>query len=141
MPASVDIVLEMHYFRPDDLDDRRRLLLGHSRIQETPRRLLIEWAPDCTDYAVLRETPDDDFLRGWSAIRRVLSEPSTAAEMLRSWPADSAPPSRATLHRWLAAAVDRRLLSYEASERKNQGYRYRLKEGEGDSATDPDMGS
>jgi AAA domain len=133
LPASVDIVVEMHAFRPDDPDDRRRWLLGHSRHEETPRRLLIEWTADGADYRVLTDPPDEDFERGWSAIRRVLSAgeaPQTAAEILRAWPATSAPPSRATLPRWLARAVQRQLVCCEATQRRNAPYRYWLVAGE-----------
>jgi hypothetical protein len=42
LPASVDIVLEMQAWRADDLYDRRRLLCGHSRFDETPRQLIGE---------------------------------------------------------------------------------------------------
>jgi hypothetical protein len=130
LPASVDIALEMHPFRADDLCDRRWLLLGQSRHPETPRRRLIEWTADGGDYQVLAETPDAEFDRGWSTIRRVLAEwedPQTAA-ILRHWPADSAPPSRATLHRWVARALERRLLGCEAGARRNAPYHYWLPE-------------
>jgi hypothetical protein len=133
LPASVDIVLEMHPCRADDPADRRRLLLAHSRHEETPRRLVIEWAADGADYRVLADAPDEDFERGWSAIRLALSafeEPQTAAEILRGWPPDSPPPSRATLHRWLARAVERQLVRCEATTRRNAPYRYWLAEGE-----------
>jgi hypothetical protein len=133
LPASVDIVLEMHAFRADDPHDRRRLLLAHSRHEETPRRLLIEWTADGTDYRVVTDPPDEDFERGWSAIRLVLSDfedPQTAAEILRAWPPASPPPSRATLHRWLARAVERQLVCCEASNRRNAPYRYWLEDGE-----------
>jgi hypothetical protein len=129
LPASVDIVLEMHPFRADDPDDRRRLLRAHSRHEETPRRLLIEWTPDGKDYRVLPEPADEDFDRGWSAIRPILSDsdaPQTASAILSTWPPNSAPPSRATLHRWFARAVERQLLYYEATNRRNAPYRYRL---------------
>jgi hypothetical protein len=142
LPASVDIVLEMHHFRPDEPDERRRLLLAHSRHEETPRRLLIEWTADGADYRVLPDMPDADFERGWSAIRQVLSDvedPQTAAEILRAWPPDTAPPSRATLHRWLARAVERGLVRCEASDRRNAGYRYWVAaEGEGEVASGAD---
>jgi hypothetical protein len=129
LPASVDIALEMHLCGADDLADRRRLLLGWSRHEETPRRLIIEWTADGADYQVLAETSDGEFDRGWSALRRVLSDfedPQTAAAILRHWPADSPPPSRATLHRWLARAVQRQLLCSEASKRRNAPYHYWL---------------
>jgi hypothetical protein len=54
------LYLKMHTFRPDDSEDpedRRRVLLGHSRHIETPRRLLIEWAPDGKDCRVLADRP------------------------------------------------------------------------------------
>jgi hypothetical protein len=133
LPGTVDIYLEMHPYCTDDRADRRRLLLGWSRHEETPRRQVIEWTADGTDYRVLDEATDPEFDRGWSAIRRVLSafeEPQTAPAILRHWPADVPPPSRATLHRWLARAVERQWLRYEASDRRNEPYRYWLPEAE-----------
>jgi AAA domain len=133
LPASVDIVLEMHPCCPDDLYDRRRLLLGWSRHPETPRRQLIEWTADGGDYRVLAETLDVAFERGWSAIREVLSdlaEPQTAAAILRQWPAYVPPPSRATLHRWLARAVELHWLRWEASHRRSAPYQYWLPDAE-----------
>src|SRR5205823_11693856 len=131
LPASVDIVLEMHPYRAADPYDRRRLLLAHSRHEETPRRLLIEWTADGADYRVLGDAPDEEFERGWQALRLVLSDfeaPQTAAAILRAWPPNAPPPSRATLHRWLARAVERRLLSCEATDRRNAPYHYLLAE-------------
>jgi hypothetical protein len=133
LPGSVDIVLEMQVFRPDDPYDRRRLLDAHSRHEETPRRLLIEWTPDGADYRVIADPPDEEFDRGWEAMRLVLSEfedPQSAAEILRNWPPDSPPPSRATLHRWLARGVERGLLRCVATDRRNAPYRYWLVERE-----------
>jgi hypothetical protein len=45
------------------------------------------------------------------------------------WP-NFPPPSRATLHRWLARAVERQLLYCEAPARRNAHYRYRLSHAE-----------
>src|SRR5439155_6170076 len=73
LPASVDIVLEMHPIRAADPYDRRRLLLAHSRHEETPRRLLIEWTADGTDYRALADPLDEDFDLASQAIRQVLS--------------------------------------------------------------------
>jgi hypothetical protein len=129
LPASVDITLEMHACCPDDLTDRRRLLLGWSRHTETPRRQIIEWTADGADYLVLPDTIDVTFDRAWSTIRRILTgfkDPQSAAAILRKWPPDSPPPSRASLHRWLAHAVERQLLACEASDRKNAPYQYWL---------------
>jgi hypothetical protein len=57
-------------------------------------------------------------------------DPQTASEILRNWPPNSPPPSRATLHRWLARAVERQLVVCEATNRRNAPYRYWLAEGE-----------
>jgi hypothetical protein len=140
LPASVDIVLEMHAHRPEDPNDRRRLLRAQSRHEETERRLFIELAADGSDYRVIPEPPDDDFDRAWSAIRMILSnseDPQTAAEIQRAWPPNSAPPSRATLHRWLARAVDRGLLSFQTPTRRNAPYRYSLPHPETDRESAP----
>jgi hypothetical protein len=129
LPASVDIALEMHPCCPGELADRRRVLLGFSRHEETPRRLVIEWTADGRDYQVLPETTDVEFERAWSLIRQVLSDSEdaqAAAEILRRWPPASSPPSRATLHRWLGRGVERGWLSCEANSRRNAPYRYRL---------------
>src|SRR5581483_4538084 len=67
LPASVDISLEMHPCGAD-FTDRRRILLGYSRHEETPRRRVFEWTEDRRDYRVLADTTDPDFDRGWSAI-------------------------------------------------------------------------
>ena len=69
----------------------RSLQLNKPGFPETPRQLVIEWTADGTDYRVLADPPDEDFERGWSAIRLVLSDfedPQTAAEILRAWPPD-----------------------------------------------------
>jgi hypothetical protein len=133
LPGHVDIALEMHAFRADDPHDRRRFLLGLSRYEQTPRRLLIEWMPDVADYRVLAEPLEEEFERGWSAIQQVLSgfeDPQPAAQILRAWPATCPPPSRATLHRWLAQAVERQLLCRETSQRRNAPYHYWLPDGD-----------
>jgi hypothetical protein len=136
LPASVDIALEMHPWRPDDLADRRRLLLGWSRHPETPCRRLIAWTADGSDYEVLDETLSEALDDGWAVIQRVLApseEPQTAAAILGSWPADTPRPSRATLHRWLTRAVECQRLRCEASDRRNGAYRYWLPESEATS--------
>jgi hypothetical protein len=132
LPASVDIVLEMHHHRPDDPYDRRRLLLTHSRHEETPRRLLFEWHPDRADYSVLDENYDEEFNQAWSAIHRVLSEhedPQPARQILRNWPPDATLPSRATLQRYLARAVESGLLKCEVSPQRNAPYLYWIASG------------
>lgn len=85
------------------------------------------------DYRFLADPPDDDFERAWQAIRLVLpdfEDPQAASEILHTWPPNSPPPSRATLHRWFARAVERQLVCCEATKRRNAPYLYWLAEGE-----------
>ena len=68
---------------------------------------------------VVFEVPDGEALKLFELLL-------TAAAILRHWPAEAVPPSRATLHRWLAGAVERGWLCWEADDRRNAPYRYRL---------------
>jgi hypothetical protein len=113
LPAEVEIVLEMKPLPDATPHDYVRVLHAFSRHEETPRRLLFEWLPARRDYRLLTEPPDDDFARGWSALRLVFSAspvPLARPAILDRWPPASAPPSRATLARWLARAVELGLL-------------------------------
>jgi len=87
---------------------------------------------DGGDYRVLAEATDVEFERGWSAIRlvcrlvKIRKRPRPYSQVACPFP----PPSRATLHRWLARGVERQLLCCEASSRRNVPYFYWLLEAE-----------
>jgi hypothetical protein len=72
LPAFVDIDLELHPFAAGVPTDRRRLLLGRSRWEETPPSLLIALDADGKAYQVLPEETSSDFPEYWPILRIVL---------------------------------------------------------------------
>ncbi len=70
LPAFVDIDLELHPFTPGVPTDRRRLLLGRSRWDETLPALAIALDADATAYTLLPEEATSDFPRPRPSRRR-----------------------------------------------------------------------
>lgn len=104
--AAVDVFLEMRHPGGDPFTRRRRLF-AWSRFPETPRRLLIELAPDSSGYTLLPDT-DDDFHSHWDALHPLLAAaeaPLTRNQILQSWPPDLLPPSEVSLWKWLNRAL------------------------------------
>jgi hypothetical protein len=137
LPAEVEIVLEMKPLLDATPHDYVRVLTTFSRHEETPRRLLFEWLPAQRDYRLLTEPPDDDFARGWSALRLVFTAspmPLGRPAIFERWPPAYAPPSRATLARWLARAVEHGLLLYSGAGHRYDPYLYRLAPNQSPSA-------
>ena len=48
--AAMDVLLELRRFKPDELDDRRRVLSGLGRFDEIPSEVVIELAEDGSGY-------------------------------------------------------------------------------------------
>lgn len=51
LAGAVDIMLELRRFKPDDRDDRRRVLSGMGRFDEIPSEIVIALAEDGTGYS------------------------------------------------------------------------------------------
>jgi hypothetical protein len=58
LPAFVDVIVELNRSDPDDDDDRRRVLAGWSRYDETPAKAVIELATDGTGYTLVGDGQD-----------------------------------------------------------------------------------
>jgi hypothetical protein len=130
LPGSADIVIEMRSFPRAADDDRRRRLWAWSRYPETPRRLVIEWTADGSDYLAHGSFLEEEFARHWHALRAVMAEAPhklSRAELLRRWP-NSRPPDRLTLRRWLERAVSQGLLRNDGAGRRSHPFRYWLPE-------------
>jgi hypothetical protein len=129
--GATDISLELYSVQDARPADRRRLLRGYSRHEETPRQILMEWTPDGADYVVHDIPVDEDFLRGWKPLRIVLEDAPTKfrrQDILDNWPPDYVTPSKVTLWRWLDRAVDEGLIKREGAGRCHSPYRYYLAE-------------
>jgi AAA domain len=131
LQSFVDIILEMYRANADNLDDRRRRLLGFSRDPATPRSRLIEWSADGTSYACVAETPNDDFLKTWEMLRFALMAADrnlTRAELLEEWPESFPRPKSVTLWRWLDQAFERGLVRRDGAGTRTEPHRYFLPE-------------
>ncbi|HYT94341.1 MAG TPA: hypothetical protein VEL76_36840, partial [Gemmataceae bacterium] len=100
-----------------------------SRLDETPRQLVIELNADGTDYRVVGDGPQQEFVQSWQVLEGVLLDAThklTRQEILDSWPADYERPSAMTLSRWLGRAVTQGLVLREGTGRRNDAFRYWL---------------
>ncbi len=127
--GHADVLIEMQYHSPASADDRRRKLLAWSRHEGTPRRRVIELNAAGTDFTSLGDLEDEEFSRGWPALRLLLEQAAkklTRAELLEAWPAEETAPAPVTLWRWLERAVAEGALLRDGTGRSNEPYRYWL---------------
>jgi hypothetical protein len=140
LAAFVDILVEMHWHSRGAEADRRRRLLGWSRLEGTPRQLVIELNADGTDYAAHGDFAADEFGPGWELLRGVLGGATdwlTRLEILRAWPEGQPPPAPVTLWRWLERAVSQGLVRREGQRHLGDPFRYSLPEQAARWAADP----
>jgi hypothetical protein len=130
----VHINVEMHLISRASAADRRRKLLGFSKFEETPRRLVIELNEAGTDYLLRTNVTDDDtdeeLARWWPTLQAQLADTmrkETRDNILRFWPVDQEKPSAATLYRWLEQAVGRGLVCRDGEGVRDKPFRYWLK--------------
>src|SRR5260370_31889777 len=129
LPAFADILLELHPFAPGLSGDRRRLLLGFSRNDETPPSLAIELNEAGTAMSILREQPESDIPEFWPELSVVLEdagEPLTRMRLLDRWPEDLPRPSLRTLLNWLNTACEKNLVARAGTGRANDPLEYGL---------------
>lgn len=140
LPGHVDILVEMRHFRAASDDDRRRVLHAYSRYPATPRRLVIEWSADGTDYISRGDLVDEEFREQWLVLLGAFeSAPRKLSrrELRTFWPAGREMPSDATLWRWLERAVERGLLLRDGGGHCDSPFRYWLPAREQEWLKDP----
>jgi hypothetical protein len=133
----VDILVEMGCRGGGE---RRRVLRGFSRFNETPRELVIELNAAGTDYAAVADGAPGDSRDTWARLRAVLARAPaklTRREILGHWPNDGRAPADTTLRRWLEEAVGRGLLCCEGVGTRVSPLRYWLPEAEQRWQADP----
>jgi hypothetical protein len=140
LTGYADIVIEMrHYLRAAE-DDRRRVLHGYSRHEQTPRRRVLELNAEGTDYRCLGDVDDVVFAETWQPLRCLFAEAHTKltrVQVLAAWPDTESKPHPGTLARWLDEAVARGLLHCEGIGHKAAPFRYWLPGQEKKWANDP----
>jgi hypothetical protein len=136
----VDVYVEMDLLKYGDDTDRRRLLRARSRLEQTPRSLVIELNAAGTDYAACPDEATVAFAASWAPVQAILEDAShrlSRREILEQWPEDFERPSRTTLWDWLTAAVERGLVLRQGTGHRNDAYRYWLPEQEAKWQADP----
>jgi hypothetical protein len=129
LAGHVDIVIEMTWFGSPVSDDRRRRLTAFSRHAETPRRLVVEWTDDGSDYRGLGDFPEPEHADGWGVVLGVLMGAGgrlTRPAIRQNWPPGVPVPSDVTLYRWLDRGVADGLVVRAGTGRKNDPFTYEL---------------
>lgn len=129
LTAAIDIILEMFRIGQFGDGDRRRLLFGLSRHQETPIRMAVELDDARGEYIRSADQIEDEFAGGWPVLRVVLEDALqklTRVGILGQWPDDFPKPHAAALWRLLDRAVNDGLVLRDGLGRKNQPFRYWL---------------
>lgn len=127
--AAVDIIIELSKFGTLSTDERRRKLYAVSRFPETPKQTVYEWTKTGR-FVFLGDPLAARFKENWDVLHAILAKRTVAAthhELLADWPADQERPSPATLYEWLNRAFEQKLLRRQGNGRREDPYRYRLK--------------
>jgi hypothetical protein len=137
LAGYADIVIEMRAARKGN--DRCRRLHAWSRFPQTPRRLMLEWSADGTDYLARGSFHEEEFERNWRLLHIVFAEAPhklSRTDVCLRWP-HGKPPEKINLRRWLERAVDLGLLRKEGLGVRNKPFVYWLPEQEAAWRQDP----
>jgi hypothetical protein len=129
LPATVDIIVELRRYDPQQVDDCRRVLSAWGRFDEIPAELVIAYDRG-TGYRALgarREAAAEDRLR---VVVQIL-EPDpwlTVEEILAKWPDDAAVarPGARTIRNDVDSQSERGRLQRHGGGRKGDPHRYAL---------------
>ncbi|MBV9125877.1 MAG: AAA family ATPase [Planctomycetes bacterium] len=139
LSGSADILIEMRFCPGAADNDRRRRLYAFSRYPETPRRLVVEWSVDGTDYLSRGTFLEERFSRRWQILHTIFVEAAhklNRHEVCLRWPGGRAP-NEVSVGRWLERAVDQGLLRKDGRGLQHNPFRYWLPEREAVWRQDP----
>jgi hypothetical protein len=133
LQGFADILIEMYCVKPEDTADRRRRLVGFSRMAQTPRRQVIELSAAGDRYTLAEEPQacDGEFTEAWPPLQLTLTSADrelTRQEIRKAWPASFPPPNSITLWRWLTHAVEHGYLHRTGLGQRHHPFRYSLPE-------------
>jgi hypothetical protein len=129
LPGFADILLELHPVTSADLADRRRLLIGRSRSEETPNVLVIELNEAGTEYKVLPQEASIEIPPHWPALQSIFEDAKdklTRLMILDRWPPDYPKPGLRTLCKWLDNALKLQLVACSGTGMNGDPFRYWL---------------
>jgi hypothetical protein len=127
--AFADILLELRRYAPGNRADRRRVLTGYGRWDQTPSELVIELHDDGTGYSACgdRIEAGRKELRGVIAGLLPASPGVTIEQIMSDWPGDSTPRKQRLLDE-LRAGVDQGEWLRNGSGKRNDPYTYAIRE-------------
>jgi hypothetical protein len=124
--ANPDTILELHRYNAGDRDDRRRVLSGWGRWDDTPAELVIELNEDGSGY-VAEGNRAEVRTRDLAAILNEIIPQSppgkTVKELLEAWPGDHGP-DKTAFGKALKAGVESGCWARAGEGKKGDGYRY-----------------
>jgi hypothetical protein len=129
LSGFVDVLLEMRWHSGAASADRRRVLRGWSRHEETPRRWLTELGETGTVYRGRGEEEQADWEDGWPVLEAVLAAADgtlTRQQIREQWPSAVPSPEATTLWKWLRRAVELGRLTRHGDGHKGDPFRYGL---------------
>lgn len=128
LAASIDIIVEMYRVGQYGDGDRRRIVFGLSRHEETPTRMIVELSAS-HEYVLASEPIGDLFTGGWPVLRVVLEDAThklTRKEILKQWPDDFPKPDPKSVWQWLDRAVQEGSVLCDGLGRRAHPFRYWL---------------
>jgi hypothetical protein len=126
LPATADTILELRRFRPDDDQDRRRVLTGYGRWDATPAEVVVALQPDGKGYTAegdRQHVAGKEITAAVSAILPVDPPGWTIQEIQDNWKPGS-PPQRAKLLAALAQGTADGDWKREGTGKKNSAYTF-----------------
>jgi hypothetical protein len=127
LPSFADVIVELRRFDALRPQDRRRLLTGYSRWDETPDELVIELAEDASGYTAQGDRAEVGRQELRALLREVLpAEPpgKTIDEIREKWPDSRAAPRKQKLIGELARGLESGDWHREGKGVKCDPYRY-----------------
>ncbi len=136
LPAAADVIVELRRHRAEDPHDRRRVLRGYSRFEETPQETVLELGE--SGYRVVGDRATARQADRLAAIREVLPEQGSGMRIDEVLDALPSPKSGKTM---LAAdlrdGADRGMWLRHGTGRRNDPHRYRRPDGFDSPAVHP----
>ena len=102
-----DIIIELRRFKPDDNDDRRRVLTGNGRFDEIPKEIVIALEEDGSGYTATGDKRGETARELQAAVLDLLplGEPGASVEDIHLKLPESARPSRGSLSKSLRSGI------------------------------------
>ena len=124
LPGFVDLIIELRRFDAQQADDRRRVLKGLGRFDETPSEVVIELTE--TGYRTVGSRAQATRAERQETIESILTaEPATSEEIRERWPDDGSPqPGKRAIQTDLANGFEARRWQRVGAGVKGDPHRY-----------------